>query len=310
METFIEWLGSTHIGFQSVEISKAFIVFIAFSVTGWICEVCYVGIFFEHKFVNRGFLHGPLCPIYGVGGILIHLLPEKLQNPVWVLFLSGTFFCSLVEYAGSWALEKMFHTNWWDYSDHKIKINGKTIPLNINGRVCLKNSILFGIMTVVVIKFGQPLIEKFLALFSDLTLKIVSDVLLLVFAVDLVLSVHRLVDFSVYMSRLKELGESLKDRYEKEVWFRSNSLKEMLESVRERSAVEKEKFSAALLEKIENARRHHKISEILIKKFPKMKSSAYAGPISMLKEKLKEKVDALRSEKNTRNEDVRGKDRK
>jgi len=228
-----------------------------------------------------------LCPIYGVGGLLILLLPEKLQNPVWVLFLSGTFFCTIVEYLGSWILEKLFHTTWWDYSAQKISLGGKTIPLNLHGRVCLKNSLLFGLMSVSVIKFVQPLIEKLLSSVPELAIQIVANVLAVIFAADLFFTVRKLVDFSLYMSRLKELGESLKDRYQSEVWFRSGSLREMIESVKERSVLEKERFSSALLEKIESARLRHKISERFIKKFPHMKSDAYNAPVLMLKEKLK-----------------------
>lgn len=104
--SFVEWLNSTHIAFQSAEVSKAFLVFLLFSLIGWLCEVAYVGIFFEHKFVNRGFLFGPVCPVYGTGGILILSLPQQLQNPVWVLYLAGVFFCSFVEYAVGFGLEK------------------------------------------------------------------------------------------------------------------------------------------------------------------------------------------------------------
>lgn len=287
MENLFNLMNSVHIGFRSAELSKSFVIFLMFSVIGWICEVIYVGLFFERKFVNRGFLHGPLCPIYGVGGLLILLLPEKLQNPVWVLFLSGTFFCTIVEYLGSWILEKLFHTTWWDYSAQKISLGGKTIPLNLHGRVCLKNSLLFGLMSVSVIKFVQPLMEKLLSSVPELAIQIVANVLAVIFAADLFFTVRKLVDFSLYMSRLKELGESLKDRYQSEVWFRSGSLREMIESVKERSVLEKEKFSSALLEKIESAGLRHKISERFIKKFPHMKSDAYNAPVLMLKEKLK-----------------------
>jgi len=147
-----------------------------------------------------------------------------------------------------------------------------------------ENSLLFGLMSVSVIKFVQPLMEKLLSSVPELAIQIVANVLAVIFAADLFFTVRKLVDFSLYMSRLKELGESLKDRYQSEVWFRSGSLREMLESVKERSALEKEKFSSALLEKIESARLRHKISERFIKKFPHMKSDAYNAPVLMLKE--------------------------
>lgn len=126
-ESIIGWMNSAHVFIPSAELAKAFIVFLIFSSIGWICEVCYVGIFFEHKFVNRGFLFGPLCPVYGIGGILILLTPEKLQNPVRRLFITGIVLCSVVEYAASFMLEQIFHLKLWDYSDRILKLRGHTI---------------------------------------------------------------------------------------------------------------------------------------------------------------------------------------
>lgn len=293
--SFFEWLNSSRIAFQSVEISKAFLIFLFFSLIGWLCEVAYVGIFFEHRFVNRGFLFGPICPVYGIGGILILSLPQQFQNPVWVLYLAGVFFCSVVEYAAGFGLEKIFHTKWWDYSDQAVTIKGRTIPLNIRGRVCLKNSLLFGFLTVVVIKFVQPLIEKMWSFFSDAVIITASNVLLVGFLVDIVLSVNKLVDFSIHIARLKELGESLKDRYQNETWFKGGSISEMFESVKERSQKEKEKFSAALLEKIENANKRSRIFESFVKRFPTMKSPLYKDSLIHLRGRRKDSAENQQS---------------
>lgn len=284
---FFDWLNSTHIAFQSVELSKAFLIFLMFSLIGWLCEVAYVGIFFEHKFVNRGFLFGPICPVYGVGGILILSLPHQFQNPVWVLYIVGVFFCSAVEYAAGFGLERIFHTKWWDYSNEVITIKGRTIPLNINGRVCLKNSLLFGFLTVVVIKFVQPLIERLWSYFSETVIITASNVLLVGFLIDIIFSVSKLVDFSVHIAKLKELGESLKDRYQNESWFKGGSISEMFESIKERSQSEKEKFSAALLEKIESANKRSRIFESFVKRFPTMKSALYKDSIIHLRGRKK-----------------------
>ena len=284
--TFFEWLNSTHIAFQSVELAKAFIVFLMFSVIGWMCEVAYVGIFFEHKFVNRGMLHGPLCPIYGVGGILILELPPRLQNPVWLLFITGLIFCSLVEYMGSFALEKIFHTKWWDYSDKKLVVKGKTILLNINGRICLQNSLLFGVMTVVVIKFVQPLIEKVLSYFSDIALITIANVLLAVFLVDLVITITKLVDFNVHIARLKEFGESLRDHYQSENWFKGDTIETMLESIKAHAAENREKFSEKLLEKVEYAEKRNWLAESFMRHFPTMKSSLYKDSLAHVRNQL------------------------
>ena len=77
--------------------AQAFLIFIMFSVVGWISEVLYVGIFHEHKFVNRGFLHGPLCPVYGFGGVVLLLLPSALYSTWLPLFFASMILCTAVE---------------------------------------------------------------------------------------------------------------------------------------------------------------------------------------------------------------------
>ena len=289
-ESIIGWMNSAHVFIPSAELSKAFIVFLIFSSIGWICEVCYVGIFFEHKFVNRGFLFGPLCPVYGIGGILILLTPEKLQNPVWRLFITGTVLCSLVEYAASFVLEQMFHLKLWDYSDRILKLRGHTIKLNINGRVCLKNSLLFGVMTVSVIKFIQPLIGRLFSYFDDVYLQSAAGILGFAFAADIMFSVHRALDVSVYVARLKDFSETLKERYRHEEWFQSNSLHEMLDSIGKRALTDKEKFSAAMLEKIKWAQTRHNASETFVKRFPTLTSGVYKDSLTLIKKRLENRL--------------------
>src|SRR5574344_3063758 len=87
--------------------SEAFLIFIFFSVFGWVCEVAFVGIFSEHKFVNRGMLHGPLCPIYGFGGCTILLLPEQVLASWGILLVSSMILFTVLEYFLSWLLEKI-----------------------------------------------------------------------------------------------------------------------------------------------------------------------------------------------------------
>ena len=286
-EQFNEWLNTSPVTFQSVELSKAFLTFLMFSVIGWICEVLYVGLFFEHKFINRGFLYGPLCPIYGFGGIVILSLPKALQDPIWVLFLSGIFFCTLVEYLGSWILEKMFHAHWWDYSGHKITIKGKTIPLNIKGRVCLLNSILFGVMTVVVIDFVQPLINRFFALFPDVYLNLANDVFAIALTIDLAFTIHKLVDFAVYNERIKDFMESAKEKFSSESWFKNTTMYEQLASIRERMETNREQFSESFAKKLEEFSVHQKNAERWIRKFPSITSIHYKESVAHLKEKIK-----------------------
>ena len=111
------------------------LLFFIYSFLGWCVEVAFVAVT-TGKVVDRGFLNGPVCPIYGCGmvGVLIILLPVK--NNVWLLFLGGMIICSTVELFGGWILDKIFHMRWWDYSEK---------PFNIGGYICLPFSIMWGI---------------------------------------------------------------------------------------------------------------------------------------------------------------------
>ena len=258
-----------------------FLIFIIFSFVGWVSEVLYVGIFFEHRFVNRGFLHGPICPIYGLGGLSILLLPSFLYKTWIPLFFASMIFGTIVEYLSSWILERLFHTRWWDYSRYKF---------NIKGRVCLLNSLLFGVLGVVIIHFIQPHVMYFLSLFSDFVLKLSADVIAVALTVDLLITVRRLVDFSVSMARIKAFGENLRERFGQEQWFNGESLSKIIESVKVHAAEKKDEISASLLKKIEQFQPRLKNLESFMHRFPTLKSINYKEELKMLKERIEEKL--------------------
>lgn len=85
----MKWFQTTGIYSLPEMIPKIILIFFIFSFIGWLCEVIYVGFIFEHRFINRGFLFGPICPIYGIAGVLMLFFPEKLQHSVILLFFSG-----------------------------------------------------------------------------------------------------------------------------------------------------------------------------------------------------------------------------
>lgn len=261
--------------------TTVFLMFIIFSFVGWCSEVVYVGILSEHKFVNRGFLYGPLCPIYGMGGLVILLLPPVLYSTWLPLFLASAVLCSAVEYFGSWLLEKMFHTLWWDYSHYKV---------NLNGRICLVNSFLFGLMGMLAIHFAIPLVMSFINFLGPVVSKILTAVLGSVFVMDGMFTIRRLVDFNTTMAKLQAFTENLKDVYGHEVWFRGESLSEMMSSVKERAVIEKERFSQSMLAKFDEVHLHQKNVEGLMKRFPTLKSRKYQAELKHFKQFLKQKI--------------------
>ncbi len=260
---------------------QAFLIFIMFSVVGWISEVLYVGIFHEHKFVNRGFLHGPLCPVYGFGGVVILLLPSSLYTTWIPLFFSSMIMCTVVEYFVSWIMEKTFHARWWDYSHYKF---------NLNGRICLLNSVLFGFMGLGVIHFVYPQMLRFLNWLGEFWGKLSADVIALGFAVDIIVTVRKLVDFSTTMEKLKNFGDSLRDHYSSETWFHSENFEAMLASVKEHAETNRDKISQSLLEKIDRLQTaRNKAAESFMAHFPTMKSIQYKDELEHLKNRVKDR---------------------
>ena len=261
---------------------QAFLIFIMFSVVGWISEVLYVGIFHEHKFVNRGFLYGPICPVYGFGGVVILLLPPSLYNTWIPLFFASMILCTAVEYLVSWIMEKMFHARWWDYSHYKF---------NINGRICLLNSVLFGFMGLGVIHFVYPYMLAFLNWLGDFVTKTSADIIGIGLGIDMVATIRKLVDFSATVEKIKTFGDSLRDHYGNEIWFRGENFAEMLASVKEQAEINKDKISQSLLETIERFQTaRNKAAESFMAHFPTMKSIQYKDELEHLKSKLKARL--------------------
>ena len=269
---------------------SAFLIFILFSFIGWICEVIYVGVTSAHKFVNRGFLHGPICPVYGFGGVVILMLPPSLYATWIPLFLASMILCTTVEYFVSWLMEKLFHTRWWDYSHYKIQLNG---------RICLLNSILFGFLGVVVIHFVYPLMTDLLNSLGQTWISISGMIILAVLSVDIFFTVRKLVDFANVMKKLKDFGETLNSHYGQEEWFKKDSFMDMINSVIERADNRKEEFSQKILEKIDKVQNLRLPSvESFLKKFPSIKSAKYREELNMIKEKVHQKIELSKKVKN------------
>ena len=124
--------------------------FYIYGFLGWCSEVAFAAIA-HGKFVNRGFVNGPICSIYGFGVMSVLLVLGPLKSSFWLLFGGSVLFTSVIEYLTGWVLEKVFHDKWWDYSKR---------PLNIKGYVCLEFSVLWGLACVFVVDVFQPLVAK------------------------------------------------------------------------------------------------------------------------------------------------------
>lgn len=155
-----------------------FLCFLTYSFLGWIMEVC-VSFYDEHKFINRGFLIGPCCSIYGWGCLLLIFFLESSKDDLFGLMLKAIVICSILEYFTSYIMEKLFHARWWDYSDKKF---------NLNGRICLETMIPFGILACIVLYFVQPNLEYYYGLISSDVLICISCLLFTIYLIDNLIS--------------------------------------------------------------------------------------------------------------------------
>lgn len=150
-----------------------------YSFLGWLVEVIKVSIK-EKKIVNRGFLVGPLCPIYACGAVLITWLTKKYENDFIILFILSVIICSIIEYFASYILEKVFKVKWWDYSDRKY---------NINGRITLSNLLGFGLLGMIVLFILNPFFMNLIDKLSPKVIYVLSTIIFGVFILDLVVSI-------------------------------------------------------------------------------------------------------------------------
>ena len=161
-----------------LNISKYFLLFILYSFLGWCMEVSLISIQ-NKRFVNRGFLIGPYCPIYGFGGVLITLVLGRYKYDPLVLFVMTVVTCGILEYLTSWAMEVIFKARWWDYSQEKF---------NLNGRVCLRNLAAFGALGLVATYVLNPIFMGWIDKLGTNSLKWTAIGLGILYIIDNIIS--------------------------------------------------------------------------------------------------------------------------
>ena len=220
-----------------------FMLFFIYAILGWIIETTLVSIE-KRKFVNRGFLIGPYCPIYGFGGLAITILLKNYTKDPIVLFLMAVIICGILEYFTSYIMEKIFKARWWDYSQRKF---------NINGRVCLENLVLFGLASCVIIYVTNPFIIKHLKMIPSMVQNVLIGALLVVHLVDNIVSYKIILNLKKVSNEIKddtiEISEKVKNiihnksrlyrrlvnafpNIKEKVQFKKWTLKEKLEDIK------------------------------------------------------------------------------
>ena len=175
-------------------------LFFLYAFLGWCVEVAFVAVTCG-RVVNRGFLNGPVCPIYGFGMLGVLYLLRPVEENLLLLFLGGMVLASALELAGGWALNRLFHTRWWDYSNE---------PFNLGGYICLKFSLMWGLGTVMVVRLVHPALYD-LVLWIPRRLGVGLEVVLtLIFLADLAATVVTVMGLERDLKELHELAGTLR----------------------------------------------------------------------------------------------------
>lgn len=199
-----------------------------YSFLGWVWETSYVS-FKSGKYVNRGFVNGPFCTIYGFGAVFIYMILNPVSGNLLALFLGGMVVATMLEYFTAVLMETIFHTTWWDYSDKK---------LNFQGRICLGASLGWGAFSVIFFRILHPVVEDFVSLYSRFVGEIAICAITVVYAVDFCYSAasafHLHEKVSVLEGGIEALQGELMIRLNRrmDIWMQKKGLS--MDSVRER----------------------------------------------------------------------------
>lgn len=247
-------------------IAEYFFIFILYSVCGWVMETL-LFVFRDRKVVKRGFLFGPLCPIYGTGAVICTVLLYGKINNIFLLFIIGLLICGSLEYITHFAMEKLFHAMWWDYSGRRF---------NIKGRVYLNGLLQFGLGVVIIVKILQPLVYKLLALFSDTLLYSVCFVLYSLIIIDITATV---IDLKKVISTVKYIQNTVITKSQAGLDYAEEKISERKARIEENEKV------ADALNWLKNENR---LVRRVRAKYPNLKSKKYTEIIEIIMNKSQE----------------------
>ena len=174
---------------------KWLLLFYLYCFIGWIWESCYVSLK-KHKWINRGFLKGPLLPIYGSGAVVVLISTLTVENNLLLVFVIGMISATILEYITGVAMEKLFHVRYWDYSKE---------PFNINGHICLISSLAWGVFSVLLVTFVNPNIERLVIIIPNGISEVISYIITVFITIDAVQSFNEAMDLKKILIKFTEM---------------------------------------------------------------------------------------------------------
>ena len=272
-----------------MSIYYSILYFFVYGFLGWCTEVIFAA-FKQHRFVNRGFLNGPICPIYGVGVTLVIACLEAFQSNLLLLYISSVILVTVLEGVTGWAMDKLFHNKWWDYSK---------LPFNIGGYVCLLFSLIWGVACVFIVYFVHPLIHQVLSLIPHTAGIALIAILGIALLSDMIVTTSAIVKFNQYLELLKHITDELhaiSNQIGAELYQNVMHVLDMQESSRQKlDDVKLEVSEEIRMQIVELKTRAQNLGEKvpkparrLLKAFPRQESRNYKAQLELFRQKLEQ----------------------
>ena len=183
-------------------ISNLLSYFLIYSFCGWALETITKTVA-QKKFVNSGFLFGPICPIYGIAAVVMLKLLNTFKGNYLLTFVMSFIIFTLWEYFVGWLLEKIFHTKYWDYSYYK---------LNLHGRICLINSLTWGCLGIAFIEIIHPIVEYLLQLIPVAIVNKLVIIISILIIIDCIITIIKINNINISMKKLEEISKIIKEK--------------------------------------------------------------------------------------------------
>lgn len=174
-------------------------IFLIYAMIGWCAEVSYAALD-TGRFVNRGFLNGPYCPIYGCGILLVIVVLTPLKHNLLILYFGSVLLTSVIEFITGFLLEKVFHNKWWDYSDK---------PFNIKGYICLKFSLMWGFACTFIVLILHPIIYGVIKFIPFIVGIVILSIVVVLFFIDCGVTVATIMNLNQRLRKMNDIAEKI-----------------------------------------------------------------------------------------------------
>ena len=263
--------------------------FFVYGFLGWCTEVAFAA-WKEHRFVNRGFLNGPICPVYGIGvTLVVHFLSPYRSNLI-ILYITSTILVTALEWLTGFILERVFHNKWWDYSN---------MPLNLNGYVRLLFSLIWGVACVLIVDFIHPVIHKLLLYIPVIVGVIILIILGIGMFADLYVTASGILKMNKRLAAMQEIADELheiSDKIGENIYKNTIAAMETQDAIKDSVTEKQEELKDSFTAKQEEFKDSLAAKQMEFKDSFALKQEEILGNLTERREEISETLDTVSDE--------------